>query len=42
MLLMIYRSEAYMEIMLPSVNNEDYGLLVDKKHFNIQKSFYIL
>lgn len=41
MLLMIYRSEAYMEIMLPSVNNEDYGLLVDKKHFNIQKSFYI-
>lgn len=41
MILMIYKSDVFKDILLPNTDNTDYQILIEKNRFNIRKEFYL-
>ncbi len=41
MVLMMFRTNAFKEVVLPNLDNTDYKILIDKKTFGVKKSFYL-
>lgn len=39
MIIMLFQTNAFREILLPNADNTDYKIFIDKKDFNIKKSF---
>ena len=42
MIIMLFQKDAFKEILLPNVDNTDYKIFIDKKYFNIKKSFHLM
>lgn len=42
MIIMLFQKDAFKEILLPNVDNTDYKIFIDKKDFNIKKSFHLM
>lgn len=41
MIIMLFQTNAFREVLLPNADNTDYKIFIDKKDFSIKRSFYL-